>query len=574
MRQSHIHQLTITTFVLTLVQYMRPFYFILSLVVSSNAFSQNLFPEQDPNTFYRSVINKTDSLFNDYGFAAPGSAVVVIHHGNIILNKGYGLASLEHELAITPRTVFDLASISKMFTGYAIASLLQAKKISLTDDVRKYIPELPDYGHTITLDHLSHHTSGLRNWTEFLPVAGWSFDDVINFNQVLDLTLRQKELDFIPGSKYVYCNTGYVLLAEIVQRITGLSLKEWSQRNIFSPLAMTSTTILDDHTLVIPSKAQSYFNGGDGFQLSPASCSVPGSSSVHSSTEDLSKWLLFLDDPGDKKSVIDLMFQPGTLSNGQKVDYGLGVILKDFKGTNLKRHEGFWPSFSTYLFTIPEHHFSMAVLNNSPQQSYREILEIASMFVPNKNVDEHISTEPGPPLTPGISTKVFHSLIGIYRGGPAWYLTVTVNGSKLTCQPTNDDEKYEMLALSDSVFYVPEFRDTITFTRHHKETLSLRFKNKTHARVQPNQITVSQKKNLAGKYCNHELQTCYEIAFINEKIFLQHPHLGKFELIPGFNSDFTISGAERWFPAAMEFLNTSKKDASLKLGNYQFIKQE
>jgi CubicO group peptidase (beta-lactamase class C family) len=552
---------------------MRPVLLLLLLVfLVGKGFSQNLLPEQDQSAFYKSVINKTDSLFNDFGFEAPGSAVVIIHNGNIILNKGYGLASLEHELAITPQTVFDLASISKMFTGYAIASLLHKQKLSLNDDIRKYIPEFPNYGYTITLDHMVHHTSGLPNWTEFMPIAGWSFDDIINFNQVLNLTLRQRELNFIPGTKYEYCNTGYVLLAEVVQRVTGLSLKEWSKQNIFSPLGMTSTTILDDHTLVIPAKAQSYYNGRDGFHLSPASCSVPGSSSVHSNTEDLSKWLLFLDEPGDKGAIIELMFQPGTLNDGKKIDYGLGVILKDFKGASVKRHEGFWPSFSTYLFTIPEYHFSIAVLNNSPQQSYSEVLEIASMFIPSEN-SYHISPNPRPESTLEISTATQQSLTGIYRGGPAWYLTVSVNGSSLMCQATHDEEKYEMLPLSDSVFYVPEFRETMTFIRHHGKLVSLRFKNKIHGRIEPNQITTIQKHNLVGKYCNNDLQTCYEIGFENEKIFMQHPHLGKFELVPGFNSDFTIVGRERWFPSALEFANTTKKISFLKLGKYVFTKE-
>jgi CubicO group peptidase (beta-lactamase class C family) len=553
---------------------MRPTVLIISLFFFSNGFCQNPLPEQDQNAFYQSVISKTDSLFNDYGFIAPGSAVVIIHNGNIILNKGYGLASLEHGLGITSQTVFDLASISKMFTGFAIASLVHEKKISLADDVRKYIPELPDYGHIITLDHLAHHTSGLRNWTEFMPIAGWSFDDVITYKQVLALTVRQKGLEFVPGTKYEYCNTGYVLLAEVVQRVTGLSLKEWSKRNIFSPLGMTSTVVLDDHTTLVPSKAHSYYNGRDGFHLSPSSCSVPGSSSVHSSTDDLAKWLLFLDEPGDRKGIVDLMFQPGQLNNGQKVDYGLGVILKEFKGVAVKRHEGFWPSFSTYLFTIPERHLSIAVLNNSPLQSYREILEITSMFLPDDNIHEQVSGKENPDPTLKLSSETLQALAGIYRGGPAWYLTVSVNGSQLMCQTTNDDDKYEMVPVSDSVFYVPEFRETMTFTRHPDSTPYLKFKNKIHEPVQPNRITTNQQKNLVGKYCNEELEACYEIAFEKARLFMHHPHLGKFELAPGFNFDFTISGAERWFPAALEFTNENKKNAVLRLGKYMFTKQD
>ena len=154
-----------------------------------------------------------DSLFAEYTLGlSPGAAVAVVRDGKVLLAKGYGYASLEHRTPITTATVFDVASVSKQFAGLAVAMLVDQGRIKLTDDIRKYLPELGDVGRTITIDHLVHHTSGLRDWPGTLRLAGWQFDDVISFSQILTFAANQRTLNFAPGSEYMYSNTGYNLL--------------------------------------------------------------------------------------------------------------------------------------------------------------------------------------------------------------------------------------------------------------------------------------------------------------------------------------------------------------------------
>lgn len=282
-----------------------------------------LFSTQSPAQLSSAELErKVDSLLAAGGIddTTPGSAVLVVQDGAILLNKGYGLADLAHQVYIGPNTVFDLASVSKQFAGFAIASLIVEGQIGLEDDIRKYIPELPDFDRTITIDHLLHHTSGIRDWTSTLPLAGWSFDDVISFEQILNMTYLQEKLNFEPGSEYSYSNTGYNLLAELVQRVSGMSFREWTDQHIFQPLGMTSTRFLDDHTEVIPRRANGYYRAQDGqFHASTNNLMALGSSSLFSTTTDLAKWVMNLDQPKpEMKAIVDQMVQTSPLNDGSE----------------------------------------------------------------------------------------------------------------------------------------------------------------------------------------------------------------------------------------------------------------
>ena len=234
---------------------------------------------------------KVDALFASISDETPGAAIVVVKDGKILLKKDYGLANLEHQIPIDSKTVFDIASISKQFCGMAIAVLIEQGLLAYDDDIRKYIPELYDFDETITIGHLLHHTSGIRDWTNSLALAGWSFDDVISMDQILNMAYHQNSLNFRPGSEYLYSNTGYNLLAEVVHRITGKTFREWTHDNIFEPLGMSQSHFYDDHNEVVPFKASSYFRGQDDqFYHSVNSLTALGSSSLYTTTSDLAKW--------------------------------------------------------------------------------------------------------------------------------------------------------------------------------------------------------------------------------------------------------------------------------------------
>ncbi|NIO80107.1 MAG: serine hydrolase, partial [Candidatus Aminicenantes bacterium] len=179
---------------------------------------------------------KVDKLFEKWNtIDSPGAAAAIIKDGMVIYRKGFGSAQLEYNIPITPSTVFHVASVSKQFTAMAISMLEAEGKLSINDDIRKHLPEVPDFGKTITIRHLLHHTSGIRDQWELLIMAGWRMDDVLTQNHIMELVKRQKELNFSPGERYMYCNTGYTLLAEIVSRASGKPFTQWTQENIFKP---------------------------------------------------------------------------------------------------------------------------------------------------------------------------------------------------------------------------------------------------------------------------------------------------------------------------------------------------
>ena len=239
-----------------------------------------------------------DQLFAEWDDPdSPGAALAVTRDGEIIYKQGYGTANLEYDISITTTTIFDIASVSKQFAAFAIATLAHNGKLSLDDDIRTYLPGMPDFGNTITLRHLLHHTSGLRDWVQSLVIAGVIMEDVISFKHILKMARHQKALNFKPGEAYLYSNMGYNLLAEIVERVTGDSFRDWTDTNIFKPLAMTNSHFHDDHQMILKNRAYSYQaveNGG--FKHAVNNTTALGSSSLYSTVEDLAKWMLNFDD--------------------------------------------------------------------------------------------------------------------------------------------------------------------------------------------------------------------------------------------------------------------------------------
>ena len=202
---------------------------------------------------------RVDEVFSRFDKAdSPGCALAVIKDGQIVHKRGYGMSNFEYGIPVSPTSIFHVASISKEFTAMAIVLLARQGKLSLDDEVRKYVPEVPDFGERITIRHLIHHTSGLRDQWALLEMAGWREDDVITEGDILDLISRQKALNFKPGDEHLYSNTGYTLLAVIVQRVSGQSLRDFADANIFKPLGMTRTHFHDDHSMIVKDRTSAY----------------------------------------------------------------------------------------------------------------------------------------------------------------------------------------------------------------------------------------------------------------------------------------------------------------------------
>src|SRR5216683_4000154 len=314
---------------------------------------------------------------------SPGCALGVYHDDKMVYSKGYGLANLEENVPITPQTVFDIGSTSKQFTAASILLLEKQGKLSINDDVRKYIPELPDYGQKVTILHLLYHTSGLRDYLTLMELAGINTDSVTTDEDALALINRQKALNFAPGSDWLYSNTGFFLLSVIVKRVSGKTLREFAGENIFTPLAMTHTQFRDDHTSLIANRALAYDakEKSAGYRLDVSYFEQTGDGAVHTSVEDLLKWdENFYSGKVGGKDFLDEIQEPGKLNNGKTLDYAKGLFGGKYRGLRFVDHGGSWGGYRAQLLRFPEQHFSVACLcnlaNANPEKRAHEVADI------------------------------------------------------------------------------------------------------------------------------------------------------------------------------------------------------
>jgi CubicO group peptidase (beta-lactamase class C family) len=315
---------------------------------------------------------EVDELFRRWHTPeSPGAAVLVVSGGEIVHAKGYGMANLDHGIPIRPNTVFDIASVSKQFGAMAMALLEADGLIALDDDVRRFIPELPDFGHTITLRQLVHHTSGIRDWPGTLRLAGWDYQDVISFDQILRMAMHQRDLNFVPGTEYAYSNTGYNILAEVVQRVSGMTFRQFTEQRIFLPLGMHDTHFSDDHSTVVRNRAESYrpVQGGE-YRRVGNSLTALGSSSLFTTVEDLARWIRNFDEPVvGGPAVVARMHEQGVLNDGNRIVYAFGQNIGTYRGLATATHTGSWAGFRTVLQRFPDEQFAVVILANTTEMN-------------------------------------------------------------------------------------------------------------------------------------------------------------------------------------------------------------
>ncbi|MCX6575085.1 MAG: serine hydrolase [Candidatus Aminicenantes bacterium] len=325
-----------------------------------------------------------DKLFDFWNrLDQPGFAVVVVKDGQVAYQKVFGLACQEHGVAITPKTVFNIATAAQPFVGMAVAMLEKQGKLSLEDDIRKYIPEVPDFGSPVKLRHLLHQTSGLRDWLPVLQLSGREKEEV-TIEQVLKIVKAQKQPVFPPGDRFQVSNTNYDMLAEIIRRATGRSFSDWTWENIFKPLKMTRTqfrdncrSIFDDQAFTYNFTRQEYLKGIDNLSLT-------GSHSLFASIADLAKWLLNLETGQvGGKDVFAKMFSAGMLNNGQRSGFGYGLKIDARPGRRQVSQTGTWAGSGAALAYFPEQKFGFIVLANwdyTPVEGF--VQDIIDIYLP------------------------------------------------------------------------------------------------------------------------------------------------------------------------------------------------
>ena len=473
---------------------------------------------------------RVDKLFAEYSKPnSPGFALAVIRDGKIVYKKGYGMANLEYAIPIEPGTIFHIASVSKQFTAFAIYLLAADGKLSIDDDVRKYLPELHDFGKTITIRHLLHHTSGLRDQWSLLNMAGWRSGDIITEDDILSLVWRQKELNFSPGDEELYSNTGYTLLGLIVKRVSGKTLRQFCNDRIFGPLGMKYTHFNDDNTEIVAGRAYSYNpEGPTGFSNAPLQYANVGATGLLTTVEDMALWdRNFSDAKVGGPSVVIAMLQKGVLSNGKEINYASGLFLGDYRGLKTIEHSGSDAGFRADYLRFPDENFSIVLLSNlgsaDPGSFARKIADI---YLADRLKPVPQAQVAAAPVEVKIDPRVYDSYSGDYLLSPDLTFTFFRQGDQLWLEATGRG-KLQVFPMSETEFFFKgidaRFRfilgkdgkaESVLLNDGGEEMPGPRF-----TRVVPKPEELAE---YAGDYYSDELGALYVLSQENGGLILRH----------------------------------------------------
>ncbi|MBL7856438.1 MAG: serine hydrolase [Cyclobacteriaceae bacterium] len=510
----------------------------------------------------------------------PGATIAVGKGSEILFSKGYGLAEPEYNIANTPKTVFHIASVSKQFTAFSIAMLVDQNKISLDDDIHKYLPELHDFGQTITIRHLIHHTSGLRDQWNLLALAGWRLDDVITRNQVLRLISHQTELNDKPGDEFNYCNTGYTLAAEIVSRVTGKSFADWTAENIFKPLEMANTLFYDDHEKIVANRAYSFQVTNSEIKKSVLSYANAGATSLFTTAEDLLKWSdNFLTMKVGNAKVMKMMEERGILNKGDTLSYAFGQDGGFYKGVMAFAHGGSDAGYRSFLIRFPEQKISIAVLSNLGSfDPGRLAYKIADIYLKGSLKEEPKKEEVAKPNVQ-VNPEILKTYCGQYELQPGFVVTVRMEGENLVVQLVGQPP-FPMNAKSETEFEVSQFDGQMAFTKNTNNEVN-EFVLTTGGNVMkaprlkefdPKSITLS---DYTGVFYSPELETRYTVVLEGDKLKATHIRNEPCEIHPVADGIFN---ADAWYMGRIEFIKnpqgvvTGMKVSSGRVKNVKFDK--
>jgi CubicO group peptidase (beta-lactamase class C family) len=476
--------------------------------------------------------------------SGPGCAVLIVKDGKVIFKKGYGMANLEYDAPITPATVFDIASVSKQFTGYAISTLIERGVLSPDDDIHKYLPDVPEFASRITIRNLIHHTSGLRDWPEGLHAAGWRWDESFGWDDIQRMIRLQKDLDFPSGSEYQYSNSGYNLLAAIVAKVSGETFPGWVSEHIFVPLGMHDSRVLTDFGTVIPRLATSYSSSDKGYHKSTDQLTAWGSSSIFTTVEDLARWVIFFQHGLESHDPVILrMIETDTLNNGKRINYAYGLDVEEDNGFRNIQHTGGWASFRTIITNYPDQHLAVIVLGNdgdfNPSLKARAVaaLFIKGLASPGGAAGDDVGSRP----TISLDSAVLKRYLGTYLLGPHWYATFTLENGQMMVQ-ANGEPKFPAFMKSDTVAWVPAYNASATFLNVTERAQAIRYKGHVSPRVALVDVGHLVLNDYAGEFYSTEFEATYRVSVVSGKLMVHHMRLGDFSLEPDLVNKDTFSG--------------------------------
>lgn len=488
----------------------------------------------------QSQIQQIDSLFLDWNSSNhPGGSIGVMQNGKLVFSKAYGLASIEYEVANTTETLFNIASVSKQFTAMGIVLLHLEGKLSIDDNIRKHLPEMPEFTEKITIRHMLHHTSGMRSLHGLLGLAGWRYDDMRSNDDLMRFMVLQQELNFEPGSEYLYCNTGYMFMATIIERITNEKFADWMKKRIFEPLGMNNTYVEDNYRNVVSNNATSYYINSDGsYNRAIDFWNYVGSGNMHSTTQDMLLWLENFSNPTSGwEDAFKLMETQDKFNNGGNNNYAFGVILDRFKDLKRIQHGGSIGAYRSFIASFPERKLSIAILCNFSTSTSGKSNQITDIVL---DIEESESSANASTLTPPLlktiqlSTQELEKFTHSFWNPLSYYVRkIYVEDDTLRYFRTEDaisplvpiaKNEFQMLGVEANLKVKfeqnKEGEKQMLVTTNDNPPIIMEAMN------DPINDTLKIMQDYSGKYYSSELQTTYFIYMEDESLKFHHPRHG------------------------------------------------
>jgi CubicO group peptidase (beta-lactamase class C family) len=510
--------------------------------------------EQSPD----SLPARVDKLFADWNKTnSPGFGLAVSRNGTLLYEHGYGMANLELGVPITSASVFPVASISKQFTALSVLLLVERGKLSLDDEVKKFIPEWAYTEQPITIRHLLNHTSGLRDAFTLIGIAP-PREDGVSVNDVIAAALaRQRGLNFVPGAEFQYNNGAYNLLGTIVKRVSGQSLRDFAEANIFKPLGMMHTHFHDDPSMLVPNRVTGYSRAKNGFKLARPEGGIVGNAGLYATTRDLLRWEQnFADARVGSRTLLAEMQKPLVATGwGDESFYGFGLIIGQYRGLRMIGHGGGDQGISTYVARFPDQALAIAVLGNldevNPMPLIRGVADIylASSFPPSPTTNVSANaTAAKLSLSPAELTNK----AGLYRDPTTEQVgRFFIRDGKLRASMDSGEENsFELVPLDTNRFtiqgtaVVVEFVPASNGRPQEARVTGDGPKPKISQRLAPFTPTSADLRVFAGEYTSSEIETTYTVATRDSDLVVQSPCRSSITLRPVFQDAFAGSGLD------------------------------
>lgn len=497
---------------------------------------------------------RMDEVFAEWNKTnAPGCGVAVSRNGALIYERGFGMANLELGVPIMPASIFPAASISKQFTAMSILLLAHRGQLSLDDPVWKFIPDWADREHRITIRHLLTHTSGLREAFTLIGV-GSPREDGVNVNDAIARVLaRQRGLNFIPGTEFQYNNGGYNLLGTIVKRISGQSLPEFAQANIFKPLGMTYTHFHDDRAVLVPNRVSGYSRGKDGFRLARPEGGVVGNAGLFTTASDLMKWEQnFAEARVGTPALLAEMQKPAVATEwGDGSFYGFGLLTGEHRGLRTIGHGGGDPGIATYVVHYPDQEFAVAVLGNMDEiPSMTLTRSVADIFLADVFPKTSATNPPTAPASVPLTLGQLAELAGLYRDPATEALgRFFVREGKLMASPDSGDETgVELVSVATNRFVLPGSQVTVEFIpasngrAQEARVTGVGSKPRISQKLTPITVSDRELRALAGEYVSSEIETTCVMAVHDSHLVAKISGRADSILSPVFKDGFSGLG--------------------------------